>query len=68
MPKGPRGGRGPADPIGAAVVMARIATGEMEDNINSGRVQSGKAGGTAHASALSSEQRSAIAKNAAGAR
>jgi hypothetical protein len=31
MPKGPRGERRPADVIGAAVMVAKIATGEIED-------------------------------------
>lgn len=68
MPKGPNGEKRPADTIGAAVMVARIATGEIPDNRKSGRVQSGKAGGAARASALSSEERSAIAKKAAKAR
>jgi hypothetical protein len=29
MPKGPRGEKRPADVIGAAVMVAKIATGEM---------------------------------------
>jgi hypothetical protein len=32
MPKGPRGEKRPADAIGRAVMVARIATGEVEDN------------------------------------
>lgn len=31
MPKGPRGEKRPADAIGAAVMVGRIATGEIED-------------------------------------
>ena len=31
MPKGPRNEKRPADVIGAAVMVARIATGEVED-------------------------------------
>src|SRR5208282_4030861 len=31
MPKGPRGERRPADVIGAAIMVAKIATGEIED-------------------------------------
>jgi hypothetical protein len=31
MPRGPRGEKRPADVIGAAVMVARIATGEVED-------------------------------------
>jgi hypothetical protein len=31
MPKGPKGEKRPADGIGAAVMVARIATGELEE-------------------------------------
>jgi hypothetical protein len=31
MPKGPRGEKRPADVIGAAVMVGRIATGEVKD-------------------------------------
>ena len=31
MPKGPKGEKRPADVIGNAVLIARIATGEVED-------------------------------------
>jgi hypothetical protein len=32
MPKGPRGEKRPGDVIGAAIMVANIATGEIEDN------------------------------------
>jgi hypothetical protein len=32
MPKGPRGEKRPGDVIGAAIMVARIATGEVEGN------------------------------------
>ena len=31
MPRGPKGERRPADVVGAAVMVAKIATGEIED-------------------------------------
>jgi hypothetical protein len=31
MPRGPKGEKRPADVIGAAVMVARIATGEIEE-------------------------------------
>jgi hypothetical protein len=68
MPKGPKGERRPADAIGNAVMIARIATGEIQDNKKSGRVKSGQAGAKARAQNLTSEQRSDIAKKAANAR
>ncbi len=70
MAKGPRGENRPADVIGCAVHVARIATGEIEDDIKpiTGRVRSGKAGGKARAAKLNETQRHEIAKVAAGAR
>ena len=32
MPRGPKGEKRPADVIGAAIMVGRIATGEIEDN------------------------------------
>ncbi len=32
MPKGPKGEKRPADVIGAAIIVAKIATGEIEDH------------------------------------
>ena len=56
MPKGPRGEKRPGDVIGAAIMVAKIATGEVEDNVASAsdarRAASAK-GGVARASALS---------------
>jgi hypothetical protein len=68
MPNGPEGQKRPADMIGMSVTVARIATGEMEDNKKSGRVRSGKAGAKARAENLTPEERSKIARKAANAR
>jgi hypothetical protein len=66
MPRGPKGEKRPADVIGNAVHVMRIATGETEDDPEkSGRIRSGRAGAKARANALTPEQRSAIAKKAA---
>jgi len=69
LPKGPQGQKRPADVIGNAVHVMRIATGEIEEGLAtdwcSGRVRSGKAGGKARAEKLTKEERSAIAKKAA---
>ncbi len=67
MPKGPRGEHRPADLIGCAVNVARIATGEAEDDRYSvpGRKRSGQAGSDARIRVLSPERRSEIAKKAA---
>lgn len=67
MPKGPQGQRRPADVIGCAVTVAKIATGEMKEThaSTSGRVRSGKAGAKARAEKLTGEERTAVAKKAA---
>ena len=70
MPKGPQGQRRPADVIGAAVKVMKIATGEIDETlvVKSGRVRSGHAGAKARAESLTQEERVAIAKKAAAAR
>ena len=68
MPKGPRGENRPADLIGMSVMVARIATGEIEDNQKSGKVRSGQAGAKARAEKLNATERSEIARKAANAR
>jgi hypothetical protein len=70
LPRGPQGQKRPADTIGCAVAVAKIATGEIEEEIAvpSGKVRSGRAGAKARAEKLSHEERSAIAKRAAAAR
>jgi len=70
VPKGPNGEIRPADSIGCAVIVAKIATGETEDQHvqKSNRRKSGLAGACARAASLTREQRSGIAKKAAAAR
>ncbi len=70
MPTGPNGQKRPADVIGAAVVIGKIATGEIKDTskVNTGKSRSGIAGAAARAKALTPEQRTEIAKKAASAR
>jgi len=70
MPRGPQGQRRSADVIGCAVMVAKIATGEIVENLEpkSGRVRSGRAGAKARAKSLSAEDRSKIARKAAAAR
>jgi hypothetical protein len=70
MPRGPRGERRPADVIGAAVKVMRIATGEEPDDREdapapSPAQQLGKLGGAARAKALTPEKRKEIARKAA---
>lgn len=73
MPKGPKGEKRPADVIGAAVKVAQIATGEIEDEVdedgkNKAAQELGRKGGKARASKLTKKERSDIAKRAASAR
>ena len=68
MPKGPKGEKRPGHVIGAAIMVARIATGEVEDTKSSGRIRSGHAGAKARTAALSPQKRSEIARKAAKAR
>jgi hypothetical protein len=71
MPRGPRGEKRPADVIGNAVRVMRIATGEEEDDtdpVKSAAAELGSRGGRARAKKLSEEQRSEIARAAASAR
>jgi hypothetical protein len=71
MPKGPKGQKRPADVIGAAVMVAKIATGEIEETNLQGKEyasKGGKKGGKARAKALSPKQRQDIARLASQAR
>lgn len=73
MPKGPKGERRPADVIGRAIMIAKIATGEIEEETPAKQGKGyarkgGLKGGKARAKALTSEQRSEIARIAAEAR
>lgn len=69
MPKGPQGQKRPADVIGAAVMVGKIATGEAEETARDPGTESnrrgGLKGGKARAKALSPEDRKAIAQKAA---
>ncbi|HJO74334.1 MAG: hypothetical protein QF511_07800 [Rhodospirillales bacterium] len=70
MPKGPKGEKRPADLIGAAVAVAKIATGEIDDEApddgkNKAAQELGRLGGQARAEKLSKKRRAEIAKAAA---
>ena len=68
MPKGPRGEKRPADAIGLAVMIGKIATGEIEDTADatkSAAAQLGSLGGKKRAANMTPERRSEIAKAAA---
>ncbi|MGH1483446.1 MAG: RNA-binding protein [Geminicoccales bacterium] len=70
MPKGPKGEKRPADVIGNAVKVMRIATSEEEEALddegkNKAAVALGRKGGKARAEKMTAERRSEIAKRAA---
>lgn len=67
MPRGPKGEKRPADVIGNAIMVARIATGEIEDTKGTapGRAKGGKIGGRQRAAKLDPSRRSEIARQGA---
>lgn len=73
MPKGPKGQKRPGDVIGAAVMVAKIATGEIteseasetDDGKDPAAKSLGARGGKARAARMSPEQRAEIARKAA---
>jgi len=71
MPRGPRGEKRPADVIGAAVKVMRIATGEEDEELDrakSAAAELGARGGKARAAKMTPERRAEIAKKAAASR
>jgi len=73
MRRGPRSERRPADVHARAVMMAKIATDEIErvtrvDGKNAAAVALGRMGGNARAAGMSAKRRQRIAKKAAKAR
>jgi hypothetical protein len=74
MPTGPKGQKRPADAIARAVKVAKIATGEIEEDkpVDDGKDKAaqslGRRGGKARAVKLSDSERKAIAQKAAKAR
>ena len=73
MPRGPKGEKRPADANQRAVMVARIATGEIVDvrptseseGKNAAAVALGRMGGKARAEGMSAKRRKEIAKKAA---
>ena len=74
MPRTPKGHKRPADMIGNAVTVMKVATGEIDETSqakggkNKAAVELGRKGGQARASKMSKSKRVAIAKKAAKAR
>ena len=70
MPRGPKGEKRPADVIGNAIHVMRIATGEIEETLtddgkNAAAVALGRLGGKARAKGMTAKKRSEVAKKAA---
>jgi hypothetical protein len=73
MPRGPKGEKRPADVIGAAIMIGRIATGEIEEGAGTppdggkdpAAVSLGRKGGQARAAGMTAKRRKEIAKKAA---
>lgn len=64
MPKGPQGQKRPGDVIGAAIMVAKIATGEVEDNAERASPSAGPPTPTAER-AESAARRTEMARHAA---
>jgi len=71
MPRGPQGQKRPADTVANAIRVAKILTGEIEEDIGAddGKDKNaqalGKKGGAARRDRLSPERRAEIARKAA---
>jgi hypothetical protein len=70
MPRGPQGQKRPADTVANAIRVAKILTGEVEEDTgDSGKDKAaqslGRKGGAARREKLSAERRSEIARKAA---
>lgn len=74
MPRGPKGEKRPADVIGAAVKVMKIATGEIAEDTggkpgkNEAAAALGRLGGKARAKKLGKKRRTDIARKAASVR
>lgn len=65
MPRGPQGQKRPADTVSAAIMVAKIATGELEDELPPVQRKGGLVGGKARNDKLTPAERSEIARKAA---
>jgi hypothetical protein len=70
MPRGPKGEKRPADTVQNAMLVAKIATGEIadittEDGKNAAAVALGRMGGKARAEGMTAKRRKEIAQKAA---
>lgn len=67
MPKGPRGEKRPGDVVGAAIMVAKIATGELSEDrpVDTAPQALGRKGGKARAAKMTAARRAEIARRAA---
>jgi hypothetical protein len=68
MPRGPKGEKRPADVVGAAIKVAKIAIGEIEEDTaepQSAAAELGRKGGKARAEKMTPAQRADAARKAA---
>ena len=68
MPTGPKGQKRPGDVVGAAIKVAKIATGEIEEDTDepqSAAAELGRKGGKARADKMTAEERREAARKAA---
>jgi hypothetical protein len=70
LPKGPQGQKRPADTVANAIRVAKIATGEIEEDAgdsdkDKGAQALGRKGGRARAEKMTPERRAEIARSAA---
>lgn len=70
MPRTPKGHKRPADAISNAVLVMKIATGEIDEQLtddgkSKAAVELGRKGGLARAKSISKRRRVEIARNAA---
>ena len=67
MPKGPQGQKRPADAVSRAIMVAKIATGEIEEDreLSSAAAELGRKGGKKRAENMTPERRKEIARKAA---
>jgi len=70
VPSGPKGGKRPADANQRAIIVAQLATGEIEPKLtykgkNAAAVALGRMGGKARANGMTAKRRKEIARDAA---
>ena len=68
MPRGPNGEKRPSDTIEAAIMVAKLSVGDIEEELPSNKRKGGVKGGKARADSQTPEERSEQARKAAQAR